>query len=173
METELRLFSLKKYKDDRGFFQETFNKILQQDISADFVQDNESLSKKGVIRGMHYQWDKPMGKLVRCSFGEIIDVVVDIRKNSKDYGKVRYYNLSLENSNALWVPPGFAHGFEVISDIAIVTYKCTAFYNKNGESGINPFDKNLNIKWRSINKVVSEKDLIAKSFIEYNKDIKF
>jgi dTDP-4-dehydrorhamnose 3,5-epimerase len=130
---------------------------------------------------MHYQWSDPMGKLVFCPYGSIMDVIVDIREGSYDLGKVYYYNLSAEAGNSLWVPPGFAHGFQVLSDEAVVTYKCSAYYNKDGESGINPFDDSLNIAWnvkecpvKGIAKsIVSEKDIAAKSFNEYCKDFKF
>jgi dTDP-4-dehydrorhamnose 3,5-epimerase len=170
---QLRIFNLKKFKDDRGYFQETFNSLISKEIGAEFLQDNESLSKQGVIRGMHYQWDAPMGKLVRCSYGTIIDVVVDIREGSPDYGLPKYFTLSSFNSECLWVPPGFAHGFEVLSSEALVSYKCSSYYNKNGESGISPFDEDFNIKWMSTNPIVSEKDLNAKTFCEYNNEVKF
>ena len=173
MLNELKLFELKKYKDTRGYFQETYNKIIKDEICFSPQQDNESLSKKGVIRGMHYQWDDPMGKLVRCSYGRIIDVVVDIRKNSKNFSKVYYFELSHENSSCLWIPPGFAHGFEVLSDFALVNYKCSCLYNHKGESGIDIYDKDLKINWLTKNPIVSEKDLVAKSFFEYSKDCKF
>lgn len=173
MLSECKLVDLKKYLDKRGYFQETFNKTIEKEIGQKFVQDNESFSKKYTIRGMHYQWDKPMGKLVRCSYGSIVDVVVDIRKKSKDYGRVYYFNLSSENSKMLWVPPGFAHGFEALSDVALVSYKCTEYYNKDGESGISPLDKFLNIKWISENPIISNKDLSAKSFDDYNEKVRF
>ena len=114
-----------------------------------------------------------MGKLVRCPYGKIIDVVVDIRKNSENFGKVSYFELSQENAKCLWVPPGFAHGFEVMSDFALVSYKCSALYNSNGESGINILDKDLNIKWISENPIISKKDAVSQSLNEYCKDFKF
>ena len=164
---------LKKYNDNRGYFQETYNSYIESEIGCSFVQDNESFSKKGVIRGLHYQWDMPMGKLIRCPYGKIIDVIVDIRKDSKKLGEVYYFELSGEKHNALWVPPGFAHGFEVLSDCALVSYKCTNYYNKFGESGINPFDLTLKVNWLDKNAVISEKDLMSKSFEEYILDPKF
>lgn len=178
---EPKILKLKRYPDNRGFFMESFNKSLQGEIGEKFVQDNCSYSKKNVIRGMHYQWDSPMGKLVFCPHGEIMDVVVDIRKNSKNLGKAYYFLLSPERENALWVPPGFAHGFQVMSDEAVVTYKCSSYYNKDGESGINPFDDSLNILWnyeecsiKGISRsIVSDKDINAQSFEEYCKDFKF
>ena len=164
---------IKKYNDNRGFFQETFNLNIKNLLGTEFVQDNESYSKKGVIRGMHYQWDSPMGKLVRCSYGNIMDVVVDIRKNSKFFGEVYYFNLSSDKGNLLWVPPGFAHGFESLSDFSMVAYKCTTYYNKDGESGLNPNDKDLNIKWKAQAPVFSKKDISSKSFKEYSNLPKF
>lgn len=166
-------FVLDKYVDERGFFQETYNLKIESLICSKFVQDNESFSKKGVIRGLHYQWDEPMGKLVRCSYGKIIDVIVDIRENSSSLGEVYYFELCSNKSNLLWVPPGFAHGFECISDFALVNYKCTSAYNKNGEGGINPFDKDLNVKWNSKNKIVSGKDKNSHFFKEYLKNSRF
>jgi dTDP-4-dehydrorhamnose 3,5-epimerase len=172
-EKEFKLFELNKYEDSRGYFQETFNKKISSEIGCKFVQDNESVSSKGVIRGMHYQWDSPMGKLVRCSRGEILDVIVDIRKNSEDYGKVYYFYLSQDNSTCLWVPPGFAHGFQALTDDCVVNYKCSSYYNKEGEGGINPLDPDFNIIWENIDSTISEKDKSAISFSEYNKDVKF
>jgi len=178
---ECKKISLKKYSDHRGFFMESFNKDIESQIGARFVQDNCSYSKRNVIRGMHYQWDNPMGKLVFCPHGEIMDVVIDIRKGSSSLGKVYYFLLGGKNNDALWVPPGFAHGFQVMSDEAVVTYKCSSYYNKNGESGINPFDNSLNILWnyeeclvKGIKRhIVSEKDMAAQSFQDYCKDFKF
>lgn len=171
--SEPKLFDLKKFTDNRGSFSEVFNDKISKEINAVFVQDNESHSVKNVIRGMHYQWDNPMGKLVRCVTGKINDYVVDIRKNSDTYGEYRKFPLSEDESKCLWVPAGFAHGFETLSEKAIVSYKCSALYNKNGESGINPFDKDLALPWEIKQYIVSEKDLCAKSFSEYNKDSKF
>lgn len=175
------VINFKKHYDDRGFFMESFNKEIKNKISADFVQDNCSYSKRNVIRGMHYQWDEPMGKLVFCAYGKIMDVVVDIRKDSPDLGKVYYFWIGKGVDDALWVPPGFAHGFQVVSDEAVVTYKCSSYYNNNGESGINPFDNDLNILWnyeectvKGINRsLVSKKDINAQSFEDYCKDFKF
>lgn len=165
----------KKYFDDRGYFSETFKqtKINKLGIQKCFVQDNHSYSKHGVIRGLHYQWDLPMDKLVRVSYGTIMDVIVDIRKDSKSYGKHYKFILSEENGNQLYVPAGYAHGFVVLSDFAHVQYKCTEEYNQNGESGINPLDKELNINWEVDDSILSKKDLNSKTFLEYNKNPKF
>lgn len=178
---EPKILNLKKYSDNRGFFLESFNRTIREEVGVDFVQDNCSYSKKNVIRGMHYQWNDPMGKLVFCPYGKIMDVIVDIRKDSANLGKVYYYWLDSDVANALWVPPGFAHGFQVMSDSAIVTYKCSSYYNKDGESGINPFDDSLNILWnfeecpiKGISRsIVSDKDTNAKSFEDYCKNFRF
>ena len=159
------------FKDERGFFYESFNKNnLDKIVNIVFVQDNESKSYKGVIRGLHFQ--KPpfeQTKLVRCICGKILDVVVDIRKNSKTYGKYFSIELSSENNKQLFVPKGFAHGFQVISDEAIVNYKVDNFYNPKSDSGIIWNDKDLLIDWNlDIKPVVSVKDLKLISF----KDLK-
>ena len=163
------------YNDNRGYFYESFNENVNLITKELFVQDNVSYSKKGVIRGMHYQWDNPMGKLVSCVYGEINDFVVDIRKNSENLGKVYKYNLVSSKGQSLWVPAGFAHGFEALSEEAVVSYKCTSYYNKDGESGINPFDTDLTIPWETSidNPIISQKDLRSQSFNEYLKDPKF
>jgi len=150
------------FKDERGFFYESYNKKkLDKIINIVFVQDNESKSYKGVIRGLHFQ--KPpfeQTKLVRCICGKILDVVVDIRKNSKTYGKYFSIELSSENNKQLFVPKGFAHGFQVLSEEAIVNYKVDNFYNTKSDSGIIWNDKDLSIDWnRDIKPVLSDKDL--------------
>lgn len=169
---------IKKFEDTRGVFYESYKKSFLKEnfgIEEDFVQDNHSVSCKGTIRGMHYQWDKPMGKLVRVPVGSITDIIVDIRNESQTVGQVYTFELNDKNLNQLYVPPGFAHGFVCRSDTAIVMYKCTSEYNKDGESGINPFDKKLDIDWGIDYKeaVVSEKDIFSKNFEEYLKEPKF
>lgn len=167
------LINIKKYTDKRGDFYESYKSSSLPHLF--FVQDNHSVSKKNVIRGMHYQWDKPMDKLVRCSSGTVMDVIIDIRHKSKDYGKIYYYELSEQNMNQLFIPAGFAHGFIALSDIAHVQYKCTAEYNKDAEAGINPLDKQLNINWGIDikNAILSEKDLKSISFSDYKAQPKF
>ena len=129
-------------------------------INADFVQDNESMSGKGVLRGLHFQ--RPpfaQGKLVRVVRGSVLDVAVDLRKNSKTYGKWESSVLSADNKLMMWIPEGFAHGFLVLEDNTIFQYKCTNYYNKESESGIIWNDPDLKINWGIENPVVSEKDL--------------
>ena len=144
------VFSLhpKIFNDERGFFLETFRKEMANKIGIpDLVQQNQSRSSKGVLRGLHYQQVNPQGKLVRCSNGEIFDVAVDIRKGSKFFGQWIGELLNDKNHKQLWIPPGFAHGFLVLSDIADVCYSCTQYYSPNSEKSIFWNDKDLNINW--------------------------
>ena len=169
---------IQSFEDKRGLFYESYKKSVFKDlygIKEVFVQDNHSVSCKNTIRGMHYQWDNPMGKLVRVAIGAITDVVIDIRKDLSTFGNVYRYELDDKNLHQLYVPPGYAHGFICRSDTAIVMYKCTAEYNKNGESGINPFDKTLNIDWEiEYDKaIISEKDLHSQSIEQYLEEPKF
>ena len=155
----------KVIQDKRGYFLESFNQAvfkegLKRDIN--FVQDNESYSSKGVLRGLHYQiGDYAQAKLVRVIKGKILDVVVDLRTDSPTFSKHISIELSEDNKTQLFIPRGFAHGFVVLSDTAIFSYKCDNFYNKASEGGIIYNDKDLNIDWKLDEKefVVSEKDL--------------
>lgn len=149
------------YEDGRGFFAETFKKseFEREGMPTEFVQDNHSLSRKGVIRGLHYQLKKrPMGKLVSVIEGSITDVAVDIRKSSESYGKHVMVELSERNRRMLWVPEGFAHGFLSLENNTHVIYKCTGEYSKEMERAIIWNDPDLNIKWRMENPILSEKD---------------
>lgn len=141
------------FGDDRGFFLETFHVKRYQEmlgINLDFVQDNHSRSTKGVLRGLHFQKTKPQGKLVRVVRGEVFDVAVDIRKGSPTYGKWEGIILSEENKRQFWIPPGFAHGFLVLSDIADFEYKCTDYYDASDEGSVLWSDPQLNISWPNI-----------------------
>ena len=162
------------FNDARGYFFESFNKQKFEEaakVKLDFVQDNISKSKKGTIRGLHYQiGDKAQGKLCQVIYGKVLDVAVDIRFGSPTFGKHFSYELSEENHYQMWLPPGFAHGFSVLSDEAIFSYKCTAFYSKEHERAIIFNDPDLNIDWRINNPIVSEKDLDAPLFKDINKD---
>ena len=166
---DLLIIEPQLFKDDRGFFYESYNKNnLDKVVNVVFVQDNESKSNKGVIRGLHFQ--KPpyaQTKLIRCISGSILDVAVDLRKNSKTYGKSFSVELSSENNKQLFVPKGFAHGFQVISDEATVNYKVDNFYNPDSDSGIIWNDKDLSIEWKyDIEPILSDKDLKLISFKE-------
>ncbi|MCS6229727.1 dTDP-4-dehydrorhamnose 3,5-epimerase [Shewanella baltica] len=139
------------YGDERGFFMETWNQQKFEELVTGkptrFVQDNHSKSKKGILRGLHYQTENTQGKLVRVVSGEVFDVAVDIRKDSPTYGYWVGEYLSAENKRQLWVPEGFAHGFYVTSEEAEFVYKCTNYYNPNSEVSILWSDKSLDIKW--------------------------
>ena len=161
------------FSDDRGFFFESFSKMRYEEIGInyDFVQDNFSKSKKGTIRGLHYQiGDKSQGKLCQVIEGKVLDVAVDIRFNSPTFGK--YFSLVLDSQKKLqlWIPPGFAHGFSVLSDEAVFSYKCTNYYSKTNERAIFFNDPDLNIDWKTSSPVVSEKDLKAALFKNIEKD---
>jgi dTDP-4-dehydrorhamnose 3,5-epimerase len=157
------------FADDRGYFFESYNRDTQLKAGLDFqwVQDNQSHSKHGVIRGLHFQ-KAPFAqtKLVRALQGEILDVVVDLRKGEPTYGKSFSVILTAENKKQLLVPKGFAHGFSVLSDSADVMYKCDALYNKQSESGLIFNDPSLQIDWKlsAAEMIVSEKDLVLPTF---------
>lgn len=152
--------------DQRGYFMESFNeKSFQEGIGqkVHFVQDNQSFSSKGVLRGLHYQTgEHAQAKLVSVTQGEVLDIAVDIRPESPTFGQKVYVNLSSENKKQLFIPRGFAHGFVVLSETATFFYKCDNFYNKESEAGISYQDPELNIDWQfSMNDVlVSEKDKV-------------
>ena len=154
----------KIFGDSRGFFFETFQVERYSElanINFTFVQDNYSRSSKGVLRGLHFQKKKPQGKLVRVVRGEVYDVAVDIRKESPTYGHWEAVVLSEENKLQFWVPPGFAHGFVVLSDVADFEYKCSDYYDPADEGSILWEDPDLNIPWPVKDPKLSEKDLNA------------
>ncbi|RTY94155.1 dTDP-4-dehydrorhamnose 3,5-epimerase, partial [Flavobacterium bomense] len=161
------------FEDERGYFFESYSKskMLDLGIQIDFVQDNQSFSKRGTLRGLHYQ-NPPFAqtKLVRVLQGEIMDVAVDLRKDSPTYGKYFGLVLSAENKKQLLVPQGFAHGFSVLSETAVVSYKCDQYYNQPSEGGIRFDDAGLNIDWGMdlATAIVSEKDLILPDFKNCN-----
>lgn len=150
------------FEDSRGYFFEAYNwaKYQQQGFTDRFVQDNVSLStRKGIVRGLHFQWPNPQGKLVSALRGEIFDVAVDIREGSPTYGQWHAVILSEENHRMLFVPKGFAHGFCTLSDEALVTYKCTDFFSKEDDGGIHYLDPTLAIDWPLKDVLLSEKDM--------------
>ena len=157
------------FGDDRGFFLETFQaaKYKQEaGINLPFVQDNHSRSARGVLRGLHFQKTKPQGKLVRVVRGEVYDVAVDIRKGSATFGEWEGVILSEENKKQFWMPPGFAHGFVVLSDTADFEYKCTDYYDPSDEGSILWSDPDLDILWPIANPVLSAKDESAKRLVD-------
>ncbi|WP_338357114.1 dTDP-4-dehydrorhamnose 3,5-epimerase [Yeosuana marina] len=174
-ETKLKgcfILEPKVFRDSRGYFfesfnQNTFNKLIGKEIN--FIQDNESFSSKGVLRGLHFQkGEYAQAKLVRVIKGKVFDIAVDIRKDSSTYGEYVAIELTEENKKQLFIPRGFAHGFIVLSETAIFSYKCDNFYNKASEGGIIYNDKDLNIDWKLDEKefLISEKDLQLPTFKE-------
>lgn len=158
------------HRDDRGAFMETFNAraFAEQGITDKFVQDNQSFSRKNVIRGLHFQTgDHAQGKLVRVIHGSVLDVAVDLRNGSPTFG--RHYSVVLDATagNMLWIPSGFAHGFESLEDDTVFHYKVTAYYRPAAEAGIRYDDPGLGIEWRTRNPLVSEKDLILPTLREW------
>lgn len=159
----LFVFEPKIFEDSRGYFFESYNENIFKENGVDirWIQDNQSSSSYGVVRGFHYQLNPhAQTKLVRALFGKILDVVVDIRKNSPTYGNSFSIELSAENKKQLLIPKGFAHGFSVLSEHATVLYKCDAFYNKESEAGINYNDPSLYIDWQISpgKEIISDKD---------------
>ncbi|HUO84572.1 MAG TPA: dTDP-4-dehydrorhamnose 3,5-epimerase [Thermoanaerobaculia bacterium] len=151
------------FEDERGFFMETFHQGRFRDLGlpTGFVQDNHSFSKRGVLRGLHYQEPNPQGKLVRAVTGTIFDVAVDIRRGSSHYGRWFGAELSEENRRQLWIPPGLAHGFCVLAETANVIYKCTALYDREGDRSIRWDDPDIGIEWPVDDPIVSAKDAAA------------
>ncbi len=169
----LMLFEPTVYGDNRGFFMETFraDELSGFGITDNFVQDNHSGSVKNTLRGMHFQWNKPQGKLIRVTRGQALVVEVDIRKESATFGKYKKLILSEENKNILWVPPGFANGFLTLSDWCEMQYKCTEVYNPSGEAGILWNDLQIAIDWACENPIVSEKDNNALTLKQWSEKI--
>jgi dTDP-4-dehydrorhamnose 3,5-epimerase len=158
------------FKDERGWFSESFNAqdfLDATSLTANFVQDNHSFSKKNVLRGLHYQFQNPQGKLVRVVSGEVLDVVVDLRKNSDTFGHWIALHLSANNYKQLWVPPGIAHGFLVLSDGAEVLYKTTEYYHPQSEVCLAWDDPTVNIQWpleSGLTPILNAKDLAGLSW---------
>ena len=159
----------KTYKDNRGFLRETFNKKI---INKEFPFDIMSYSKMNVLRGLHLQIAKPQAKLITVTHGKIFDVAVDLRINSKTFGKHISIILSDKSETSFFIPQGFAHGFMCLSKNCIVSYKLTNYQNKKSERTINWFDKNLNIKWPKKKPITSKKDALGLSFEEIKKILK-
>ena len=151
------------FGDDRGFFMETYHvdKFRAGGIPDVFVQDNHSSSARGVLRGLHYQEPNPQGKLVRCTRGVLFDVAVDIRRGSPSFARWFGAELSADNRRMLWIPPGFAHGFCAISDMADLVYKCSALYDAAADRGIAWNDPEIGIRWPIESPLLSPKDAAA------------
>jgi dTDP-4-dehydrorhamnose 3,5-epimerase len=160
--TGLLLLKPKVFEDERGYFLESFNQETFKNatgLDVSFVQDNESKSNRGVLRGLHFQIPPhEQGKLVRVVSGRVLDVAVDIRKSSPTFGKHQIVELSAKNKHQFYVPPGFAHGFAVLEDDTVFCYKCTGVYNKQSERALRWNDKEMNIQWGITQPILSEKD---------------
>jgi dTDP-4-dehydrorhamnose 3,5-epimerase len=157
------------FQDPRGFFMETFreDQLEAHGLPTHFVQDNHSRSARGVLRGLHFQWAPPMGKLMRVSLGSAFLVAVDIRKGSPTLGKWVGVEASAENRRQVWAPAGFARGFCVLSEAAEIQYKCTGIYNNKGESGIRWDDPEIGIEWPIQDVSLSEKDRNAQTLAQW------
>ena len=158
------------FEDERGYFFESWSKSIFENAGLDinFVQDNQSLSSKSVVRGLHFQ-NPPFaqGKLVQVLKGSVLDVAVDIRENSASYGKHVSVLLSGENKTMFWIPPGFAHGFSTLEDNTMFSYKCSGVYNKESEGSLMWNDTDLNIDWQIKNPIISEKDQNSELFTNF------
>ena len=166
------------FKDERGFFMETYNQndFTEAGLDMVFVQDNQSMSTKGVLRGLHFQKNFPQGKLVRVVRGAVFDVAVDLRKSSKTFGKWFGVELSAENKKQFYIPEGFAHGFLVLSDEAEFVYKCTDFYHPNDEGGLAWNDEEIGVDWPitdDMELTISEKDQKWKGLSDTMKEFSF
>jgi dTDP-4-dehydrorhamnose 3,5-epimerase len=157
------------FEDERGFFMEVFRADLYKELGlpTEFVQDNHSRSKQGVVRGLHFQWDPPMGKLMRVTYGSAFLVAVDIRKGSPTLGRWFGVEVSAQDKKQVWAPAGFARGFCAVSDFAEVQYKCTGIYNPKGESGIRWNDPKIGIQWPVKEPELSAKDRQAQTLDEW------
>jgi dTDP-4-dehydrorhamnose 3,5-epimerase len=169
--SEVKIIETRVFGDERGFFQETWNSYTFKELGLDltFVQDNHSRSSKGTLRGLHYQIQNPQGKLVRVTHGKVIDVAVDMRQSSPTFGRHIAVELSGENKRLLWVPPGFAHGFHVLSESADFLYKCTDGYHPQHERSLLWNDPALGIDWQLLPgsmPILSSKDAEGIPFAE-------
>jgi dTDP-4-dehydrorhamnose 3,5-epimerase len=165
--SDVKIIEPRIFGDERGFFFESYNAraFAELGITGSFVQDNHSRSRKGVLRGLHYQLVQPQGKLVRVGVGEIFDVAVDMRRGSPSFGKWTGERLSADNHRMLWVPPGFAHGFVVLSESAELLYKATDYYAPQHERSVIWCDRDIEIEWPiSGDPILSDKDRAAKPF---------
>ena len=167
---EVLIFEPIIHRDNRGHFMETFRKSIfeQLNLDASFVQDNQSMSTRGTLRGLHYQLKNPQGKLVRVLEGEIFDVAVDLRKNTSSFAQWVGEILTSENRKQLWIPPGFAHGFLVLSKIAVISYKCTSYFDPDDDHSLLWSDPDISIQWPKTGEdiLVSEKDRAGKLLTE-------
>ena len=171
----LVLLTPAKHGDDRGFFMETYraDAWAAQGVATDFVQDNHSRSRRGTVRGMHFQLSPGQGKLVRVARGAVLDVVVDIRRGSPTFGQWEAFELDDAGAEQLWIPVGFAHGFCVLSDVADFVYKCTSYYDPATESGFSFADPDVGIEWPEGELIYSERDREAPRLAEIADSLPF
>ncbi len=169
----LKIIRLAKHGDDRGFFVERFHeqKFAEHGLPTSFAQDNHSRSAPGVLRGLHYQFDPPQGKLVGVTRGRVWDVAVDLRPQSSTFGQHVGVELSDDNATLFWMPPGFGHGFCVLGDEPVdMLYKCSGIYNQSGEGGVKWDDPDLSIDWPIDNPTISARDAAQPSFSAYQQN---
>jgi dTDP-4-dehydrorhamnose 3,5-epimerase len=166
---DVKVLSTEAFEDDRGFFMEVYraDQYAALGLPTYFPQDNHSRSAKGVLRGLHFQWDPPQGKLIRVTVGTAFLAVVDIRKGSPTLGKWFGLEVSAQSKKQLWVPVGFANSFCALSDAVEIQYKCTAIYNRNSESGIRWNDPAIGIEWPLKNPILSQKDAGAQTLAQW------
>jgi len=165
----IKVYKIDKFTDHRGEFYESYNEAIDNHFEESFVQTNISKSQAGVFRGLHYQYDEPMGKMITCLSGEIVDFWMDVREGSPTYGQVGHLKLTADEPTLLYLPPGFAHGFYSVTD-SVIKYECTSYYNKNGEGAISWKEVEY---LKDLETIMSDKDLAAPRFEEYSKDAKF
>jgi dTDP-4-dehydrorhamnose 3,5-epimerase len=174
---DLRIITPSVYQDKRGYFFESYNQQLfrEKGIYNNFVQDNQSISTKNVLRGLHFQTLAPQAKLVRCVVGQVWDVVVDLRKSSPTYKQTFAIELSEDNMMMMFVPKGFAHGFVTLSDVSVFQYKCDEIYLPTQDSGIDPFDDDFKIDWKIDKKdvILSDKDSGLTKWVDKEKFVNF
>lgn len=167
---DIKIIEPRVFGDSRGYFMETFvdTWFTENVCKRKFVQDNQSFSQKGTLRGLHYQLQRPQGKLVRCTKGCVLDVAVDMRRQSSTLGEYVAVELSAENKRQLWVPEGFAHGFLVLSEVAEFVYKCTDYYAPEDEHSLKWDDYDVAIDWglKNVAPIISEKDAAGVKFTE-------
>jgi dTDP-4-dehydrorhamnose 3,5-epimerase len=171
----LVLLTPAKHGDDRGFFMETYraDAWAAQGVATEFVQDNHSRSRRGTVRGMHFQLSPGQGKLVRVARGRVLDVVVDVRRSSPTFGQWEAVELDDEQAQQLWIPVGFAHGFCVLSDVADFVYKCTSYYDPATEAGFSFADPDVGIEWPDGELIYSERDRGAPRLAEIADSLPF
>jgi dTDP-4-dehydrorhamnose 3,5-epimerase len=171
----LVLLTPAKHGDERGFFMETYRADVwaAQGVATDFVQDNHSRSRRGTVRGMHFQLSPGQGKLVRVARGRVLDVVVDVRRRSPTFGQWESFELDDERAQQLWIPVGFAHGFCVLSDVADFVYKCTSYYDPATEAGFSFADPDVGIEWPDGELIYSERDRNAPRLAEIADSLPF